>query len=276
MSLLDYVPSILAFAFAVLALVGKTTDDKRHGIRKVTTIGWVVLSLSIFSLGLGLFTIYSKHIALDKRAAVAELTRARLTQGIALMLRPFCRVDELNSKLEIPRLFAVMRSDANLKAVGKARTVKWPGMGGRVVAGSKLLPYEMFDEVYQLLDFYIAEGERMTKETLSSFGGYLSEDEIITLSTLLSDGFLNGEYRLSGKLDYFQQGLKDEKRTGSPSPWNTVGLHYFNAIYEGPSARSGNTKPAVDFLRKAEAAVDLIANKRSQPVHLITCSRLGE
>lgn len=272
MPVLDYAPAILAFVFAMLGIFAKTKDDSKSGLHRVTKAGWFFLFLSALSFSLGVYTIRAKHLALDKRYIVAGIARDRLADGVSLVLRPFCASDPAFAATGIDNLFSTISSSENLEALGRTRTVKASGTGGMVVAGASALPYQEFEESYQLLDFYVSGGKQLISSTLDSFGGYLSEDEIISMSVLLSDAFLNENYILSGKLGYFEEGLSDEAKSGGTSPWNTVGLHYFNAVYDGPSSRPGNLEPAREFLAKARSAIEILIRK-NEKIKFAPCSR---
>jgi len=261
MPVLDYAPAILAFIFAMLGIFTKTKDDSKTGLGRVTKAGWFFLLLSAVSFALGAYTIRAKHIALEKRSIVAGIARDRIADGVALLVRPFCASDPAFETTGIDGLFLTISSGENLEALGRKRTVSVNGMGERVVSGATNLPYSEFEELYQLFDFYVLSGKEIISSTLDSFGGYLSEDEIISVSSLLSDPFLNDDYILRGKIGYFELGLSDEAESGGTSPWNTVGLHYFDAIYEGNSARAGDLVPAREFLLRARAAIELLVSK---------------
>ena len=273
MQLLDYLPAFLALTFAALGVIARTKDDSRSGIHRITRAGWLFLFLSATAFCYGAYAIQETHIKKSKRDVIAHIARDRIVDGINLMLKPLCGVDRVFDEAEIGTTFKAVRSIENLSKVGKKRSVIWQGTGGYLVQRSNLVPFQAFEEPYELYDFYVSEGRKTVTATLSYFGTYLSEDELIAVSKLLADAFLNGDYNLSGKTTFFLMGLEDEKTTRHKSPWNTLGLHYFDAIYEGSTAREGNTMPASEFLSKAEAAIVVIAARRTQPLNFKPCTR---
>ena len=273
MQLLDYLPAFLAFTFGVLGVVTKTKDNSKSGIHQITKAGWLFIFLSATSLVFGGYTISAKQVTLEKRAIIADIAREWIVGGISLILKPLCGNDSVYQETEPAAIFANLASEDNISEVGKQRAKKQAWVGGKILSSSSLLPYKTFDEIYQLHDYYVSEGESIVMRTLGSFGTYLSEDEIIPISTLLSDSFLNNDYKLSGKLPYFDMGLEEEKGSGDTSPWNTLGLHYFDAIYEGSSARAGDLEPVSRFLDKAEAAIVVVLGKRIEPLNFAPCSR---
>ncbi len=270
MNAVDYIPSVLAFAFALLGILTRTKNDTKVGFRKVTRGGWMFLLLSVVSLLFGLFTINSSHVTAQKRQVVANMVRITLSDSIATLIRPLCG-SGLDSELQPSALFKLLVSEDNLREVGQDRTVKWITEGRIIARPTLLTPAMPFDEPYELYDHYISSGQNSLMQSLSLFGQYLTEEEIIAVLTLLSDPFLNLDYRLEHRSDYFEQGRMDETMTREPSPWNTRGLHYFNAIYEGPSTRAGDYQRVSDFLRKAEGAVNAIRRQHGNAPSFQPC-----
>ena len=269
MRVFDYVPACLAFAFALLGIFTTTKDESRTGLRRTTAAGWFFVILSFLSLLLGVYWTIRSHEELAKRATVGEIARGRIVGGLELLVKPLCG-DALGST-DASEVFETLASEQNLSNVGRQRAVKGEETGGLLVATTKRLPYQDFREPYQLYEHYIASGLRLLMDTLGVFGTYLAEEEIIAVSTLLEDGFLNGDYRLPGKITYFELGRLGEQSTGQDSAWNVVGLHYFNAVYEGSAKRAGNLQPAREFLSKAEEAAVVVIERTIPRRNFVPC-----
>lgn len=269
MYLLDYIPAVLAFVFALLGILTKTTDESRPVRARITFAGWLFLCLSVIPLGLGVASVRATHRLASERAEVADIARSRLAEGITLLVRPLC-----GSNVEatgVRRAFATLRSEDNLREVGRRRTVPWRDMGGLRVAGSRLVPSQAFREDYRLYEYYISSGQRLVMEALDIYGAYLSNEEFITVSTLMSDRFLHGSYRLAGAEFYFEAGRADEQNSLERSAWNTVGLHWFDAVYEGPWQRPGDYRAATNFLTKAEAAAIAVLGASADAPDIVPC-----
>ena len=257
----DYLPSLLAFLFAILATLSRTKDETKSGIRSITRAGWIFVALSSISLSYGVLSIYQQHQLQKNREVIADIARTWIVDGFNLILRPLCGSREIADISDTATIYQALRSKENLSNVGRDRAVLWRNSGLKIVASSYLLPYKAFNEPYQLNDYYIDQGENRVMRALTLFGTHLLEEEIIAVSKLLSDHFLNNEYRLSGKEAFYRAGLEAERNNLEISPWNTVGLHYFDAIYEGPSQREGNLEPVTQFLSKAENATNLLLSQ---------------
>lgn len=258
MLLLDYLPALLAFLFAILATLSKTKDQTKSGIRSITRSGWCLVVLSMISLLYGGFAIHQTHDIQSKREVIAGIARNWMVNGVNLLLKPLCGTPNITTSTDTAAKYRAFRSRENLDKVGKQRAVQRPGMGGLVSMPTSLTPYHAFEEPYQLYDYIIRRGEDAVMRALRLFGTHLTEEEIIAVSTLLSDEFLNGNYRLAGKTMYFELGLEDERKSQETSPWNTIGLHYFNAVYKGVAARKADLQPVTEFLAKAEKITMLL------------------
>lgn len=259
MQTLDYLPALLAFVFALLAAFSKTRREEKRGILSITLAGWSFILLSAISLVYGVIVVNQIHDTQAKQEIIADIARRWTMDGLTFLLFPLCGKDEVSSDVDISTTFKMLRSKENLSLAGKKRTVNWPGLdGGTIFPFRTSIPRKGFKQPYQLYDYYIAQGESYILRALNTFGMYLSEEEIIAISVVLSDGFLNGRYKLSAHSNLFDQGLHDERSTLETSPWNIVGLYYFNAIYDGPNAREGNLQPAMDLLNKAERVAILL------------------
>ena len=269
MYLLDYVPAVLAFVFALLGILTKTTDESRPVRARITFAGWLFLGLSVIPLALGVASVRAAHRVAKERTEVADIARSRLMEGIALLVRPLCGGNVETT--DVRRAFATLRSEDNLREVGRRRTVPWRDMGGLQVGGSPLVPSQAFREDYRLYEYYVSSGQRLVMEALDIYGSYLSNEEFITVSTLMSDRFLHGRYRLPSAKFLFEAGRADEQNSLERSAWMTVGLYWFDAVYEGSAKRAGDYKLATDFLTKAEAAAIAVLGASAEAPDIVPC-----
>ena len=263
-NILDYAPSLFAFALAVLGVLGHSKDASKDGIKAITRVGWVVVSLSFFMLLIGSISVHKRHVTQQSERLIANNMRPRLANGVELIVKPLCGSHrEFVHETLTADIFELLNSDTNLESVGLKRTVErrifGDHPGGSITAVWSGIRTRSFREPYEVYDYYITEGKLIVESTLDTFGRYFSEDEIVALSNLVLDDFLNTRYHLSGNRAYFESGLLDEQENlGYESPWNTFGLHYFGAVYEGSSARPGDVQPVRDLLMKARNVVELL------------------
>ena len=274
MNILDYAPLFFAFTLAVLGVLGNSKDESKSGIKAITGIGWMVILLSGLLLFVGSISISNRHVTRQTERLIANNMRPRLATGIELIVKPLCgKSEEFSKDILTKDIFELLESDENLKLVGLRRTVR-RFSGGSIIAFWPGIKTRTFDEPYEVYDYYITEGKLMVEDTLNTFGRYFSEDEIVALSRLLLDDFLNTGYHLSERKMYFRAGLSDEQREpGYESPWNTLGLHYFDAVYEGESARPGDVQPVRDLLMKARTVVELLEHNGLDANSFSPCAR---
>ena len=206
---IGYLPAALAFAFALLSMLTRTTDSTQVGLRRITRAGWLFVVLSAVSFVLGLIAIHSSHVTAQKRQIVANMARVWIADSIATLLRPLCG-ETMESGLQPSALFAHL-AERNLRLVGQDRAVKWIPEGRIVARATIFTPATAFDEPFEVYDRYISAGQQFATQTLGLFGQYFSEEEIIATSTLLADPFLNLDYSLTPFLDYL------EDRSGLPT-----------------------------------------------------------
>jgi hypothetical protein len=68
-AMLDYIPIILAFAAAIVAIGGeKKMNPAKRGLRRLTKTGWAAFALAVVALLTGIATTWRSHVALEAQA----------------------------------------------------------------------------------------------------------------------------------------------------------------------------------------------------------------
>ena len=87
---LDYAPSLFAFALAILGVLGHSKDASKDGVKAITRIGWVVISLSFVLLLVGSISVHERHVTQQSERLIANNMRPRLANGVELIVKPLC------------------------------------------------------------------------------------------------------------------------------------------------------------------------------------------
>jgi hypothetical protein len=73
----DYIPAILAFAAAVVAIGGdKKTNPARRGLRRLTKTGSAALTLAVIALITGIATTHRSRLALKQQESQRRILRS--------------------------------------------------------------------------------------------------------------------------------------------------------------------------------------------------------
>ncbi|WP_044199294.1 hypothetical protein [Hyalangium minutum] len=73
---MDYLGLVFAFVGGLIGIWGKTTNDGMHGLRRLTTIGWVAIASVVVGAGVQGVMTYQNNA--DKRAAAIQAERLKL------------------------------------------------------------------------------------------------------------------------------------------------------------------------------------------------------
>jgi hypothetical protein len=249
---------MLVFASALVGIAGKTWDPKKSGFARLTLQGRVVISIACLSLGYGLFTVYDNHRELDQKAQLSQIAHRQILYGIAEMLKPLCHYTNDVRQYSIEQTFSQIRNGTNLEKAGHERLVS--KLGGTIVATTSR-GYSEVEQLYQLYDLYIEDGSNLINDALVKFSSIISPQDIIYVEEMLQDDFFIHTYKLSGRKNYFDLGLYDEKdgAVNGDSPWLTAGLHWFNAVYIKGKERAPNYERFFAFLDKSKTVAISIA-----------------
>jgi hypothetical protein len=96
---------------------------------------------------------------------------------------------------------------------------------------------------------------------------------IIRINNVLRDTFFRAKYKFSHNQIYLDQAVDDKKRTYEDSPWGTLGLYYFNAVYDGSAKREGKYDAYFRFLGKVRELVDHVTSRQSNSAVLLQSQR---
>lgn len=90
---MDYIPIILAFTSALVAIVGNTWDKNEIGVRKLTASGRFTLALTFFSLIYSLASVYQirnqKHQEELEKIKLGKIISAEVSKSLDAIASPF-------------------------------------------------------------------------------------------------------------------------------------------------------------------------------------------
>ncbi len=263
---MEFIPVIVALLSAFIGVVGNTWNPHKSGIWKVTTTGWMVVVLAVVSFGYGAWILQDKNRQISQRAEIRIIAHTQIVEGIDFLTRHL-RLDNSGLRDRLKQL-----TDSNHQdEIGKDRLVHFPGLEGGIVSDGVDGRMGGYREVYELYDANIEYGKNLLNDVLIKYVDFLDPSTIIEISQILHNKFFLNEYKFSKHKDFFELGLLNEKEHGvDKSPWNYLGLFYFNAVYWGDSQRKGDNTEFNGFIMKLQtlfSKLDAIAtpNKKIQP-----------
>jgi hypothetical protein len=87
-ALIDYIPGIVAFAAAALAVIGgKTIDKSKRGLRRVTWVGWSSIILAVLALAAGIVITRQSQEALEEQKQQRKIIRSVADTEVRLAIR---------------------------------------------------------------------------------------------------------------------------------------------------------------------------------------------
>ncbi|MDE0625090.1 MAG: hypothetical protein OXH99_01710 [Bryobacterales bacterium] len=220
-SLADYVPLALVFLSAIVAIAGKSWDDSRQGLSRVTLTGRVLVALAVFGLIGGVRNTQSNQSKLER---TRELAYSQLMKGISMVLFPIT-----SSWREPPTnnidILAKARETATVDVLASTRIVPFADTmamiedtrlflitaNGARVRSSCGLPHRGFRALYELFDFCVDGGEAKMRDTAQAFVGDLDSQTVDLLNAILENEFYKSQYsNLAQHEAFYYQGLRDE------------------------------------------------------------------
>jgi len=184
--LLDYLPPIIAFAAAVIAVAGSPKwDPAATGLQKVTSFGWVVLAIGAAALVASILVTARNKSEQAKskklREQIAAIGRSQLLRGMNHMIHPIRNSTIWRPHYESPEVPLDMLSqerrrifaDLNINAAspyadGSFTEIKWHCMLQRAAS----------------------EGAGEITISLQIYSGYLSPEVMGAVTRLLYSDFL--------------------------------------------------------------------------------------
>lgn len=245
---MDFIPIIIAFASALIGVVGNTWDSNKTGIRKITLTGWMVVVLAGTSLAYGGIVIQQKNKEIIEIGKIRHIAHNQITDGVKYIVRHLTDGD-LRERDSIKNTLETLKTIDYQRKIGKTRLVTFQGMGGVVSDG----PLGGFENTYELFDANINNGKNLLDDVLIKYAQFLKPETIIKINKLLHNNFFVSKYTFTRNKTYFEEGLNDEVNGAKKSPWNYLGLYYFNAVYWGNGQRPGNNEDFNDFISSIES-----------------------
>ena len=221
----DYVPLALVFLSAVVAIAGKSWDDSRQGLSRVTLTGRVLVVLAVLGLVGGVRNTQINHAKLETTRALAY---SELMEGLSMVLFPIT-----SSWREAPTnnidILAKARDAATVDALATTRIVPFADPvedtmamtedtrsfliteNGARVSSSCGLPHRGFRALYELFDFCVDGGAAKMGDAAQAFVSDLDPQTVDLLNAILEHKFYLSRYRnLAQHEALYYQGLRDE------------------------------------------------------------------
>lgn len=224
----DYVPLALLFVSAIAAIRGKSWDDTRQGMSRLTLTGYLLAALALIGLAGGIRDTQTSHSQLAGVETIQRIAYEQLMTGVSMVLFPITSTwrDPPATDLE---LLSRAADEVTITALRNTRLVPHPDPGEDFVAmtedtrfflispqGARLttqcgVPHQGFRAIYELFDFCVASGYARIMETQQTFIGALDAETIALLHEVLDDEFFQSNYRnLAQHEALFYQGMQAE------------------------------------------------------------------
>ena len=207
--LADYVPLALVFLSAIVAIAGKSWDDSRQGLSRVTPTGRVLVALAVLGLVGGIRNTQMNHAKLER---TRNLAYSQLMDGISMVLFPITSswrepptsnmdilarardattIDTLKTTRIVP--FADPVEDS-MAMIEDTRFFLITANGVRVKSTCGL-PHRGFRALYELFDFCVDSGDTKIRNAAQAFVSDLDPHTLDLLNTFLENKFYLSRYR---------------------------------------------------------------------------------
>ncbi|HEV3481216.1 MAG TPA: hypothetical protein VGR97_02690 [Candidatus Acidoferrales bacterium] len=234
--LADYAPLILVFVSAIAGIVGKSWNEDKKGLARVTTKGWLLAALAALGFVVGIRNTEISHSKLKEVGKIQTVAYHQLMEGVSMMLFPITSswreppkndadilsraadqktIDLLTGTRIVPfadpvRDTMMMVGDTRMFAVS-AKDVRISSSCGQ--------PHGTFRALYELFDFCVDTGEAKVKESEQIFLSNLDSETIRLVQDMLGDEYYVSHYKnLAHHDDLYYQGLYDEAVTRGTAP----------------------------------------------------------
>ena len=236
----DYVPLALLFLSAMAAIRGKSWDDTRQGISRVTLTGFLLFALALLGLVGGIRDTQMSHSRLAGIETIQDIAYRQLMAGISMVLFPITSTwrEPPTNDMDI----IDMAQDATtIDALQNTRLVPYPNRAEDIMAmmqdtrfflvspnGTRVTtrcgaPHQGFRAIYELFDFCVASGDATIREVQQTFIGTLDATTVRLLNDVLDDDFFKSTYsNLAQHEQLFYQGIQEEtgeNLTGANRTW---------------------------------------------------------
>ena len=199
---MDFIPGVVAFAAAVLAVMGGDKIDKsERGLRRITRVGWLAIVIAILALGAGIAVTRHSQEALAEQERQHRIIRSVADTEIRLAVRTITQWfffltgdDNASTRFALapPHIFDKQRVQAAQDMdIRKSPSFVWPPTSWA-----------------ELFKSSADRGSQQLTQTLQIYAAYIDPEVLALLSELRTSEFL--VLRLRGLDDYVSanQGVK--------------------------------------------------------------------
>lgn len=242
---MDFIPIVIAFFVSLVGVVGGTWKSENSGIKKVTLTGWVVIVLAILSCTYGIRTIHLKNQEIFQVDRIRTMSHSQITDGVNFLIRHLF-TQELEEKESLKKSLDALTDEDYQRKIGQTLLVSYPELGGDIVSDG---PLGVFENPYELYDANIEHGKYLLNDVLIKYARFLKPETIILINKVLHDDFFRNRFQFSQHKTLFVEDLMEK------SPWNYLGLYYFNAVYWGGNPRNGDNENFNAFIHKVRKLI---------------------
>jgi hypothetical protein len=247
---MDYIPILIIFLSALIGIFGKSWDESKKGIKRITPKGWITITLAVFSFFFAILTINSKNQRLLKISEIKVFAEKQIFEGTNYLIRHLVshdlRIEKSNSEI-----FKSLKDTSYLFDCGKSIIIN-PDSSGLVFDGSN----GGFIHSWELYAANIATGERILNDALVKYIDILEPETIILINEVLNDNFFIKKFKLKDAKMYFDEAIYHYKENHTYVAWSYLGLYYFDKVYVGTDRNPGNYADFIVFINKLEKQIN--------------------
>ncbi|GEM_PF-7053160 len=262
--MIDYIIISIGFISALIGIFGKSWDEEKKGIKRITIKGWVTIFLTIASFIFAGWSMHSKKEQLEfRQERLTNIANRQILNGINYLIR------DLISQKSNEEIFTKLKDTTFLSEIGKESLIN-PDSTGKImngITGSYIHPFELHSA-------NIKYGENLLNDALIKYNSTLSSELIVKINDVINDKYFKGTYSLRTQTDYFELAISETRRNYKKnifpidSPWSYLGLYYFNRVYEERRRRPGNFSDFLNFIAKLESITKEVNKNRDEKLQI--------
>lgn len=260
----DYLPIIIGLFAALVGIFGKSWDEKKAGIKRITLKGWMVILLAVVSFAFAAWTIAKKNEQLSKVADIKTIANKQIFEGVNYFLRDLVVPNKSNDSI-----FIELKDTSFLAKVGHEILIN-PDSSGVIVNGIN----GDFIHPFELHSANIKYAEGLLNDAIIKYSSVVDPETIILINNIISDKFYKEKFKLTTQKMYLDLAITEYrdnwKNNFEPfyTPGSYLGLYYFDRVYDGKGKRPGDFTDFLSFIDKIEKLVQHINNEQKQPLSI--------
>lgn len=246
--MIDYLPILIGLLSALLGIFGKSWDENKQGIKRITTKGWITIFIALTSFVFASWTIKAKNEKLSKIADIKTIANQQVLNGVNYMLRDLVIPSKSNDTL-----FSKLKDTTYLIKIGQQILIN-PDSSGTIYNGIN----GGFTHSFELHSANIKYGQELMNDAILKYSSVIDPETIVLINNICNDKFFKEKFTLATQIEYFELAIYEYEENWknnivpSYTPWSYLGLYYFNRIDEGKGKRAGSFKDFISLMDKIE------------------------